>query len=253
MGDAPCNQPMTPNSKLGSQSSVTPVYQSPSWACLPFTHVGVHEGHTLRKQFASALQQNPNWLLIYGWNEAIAQARATEAGSPLAMGFETDPTISNHGFGDLYAVEYTRDIEPTTQYGTMLYDISKSCVSMYHRGDLSCDDPSELCCQGGAVSENYVFYDGHGGMFEMYTPNHVGSGTRTLYQCMQGTNPVLSTDGSCGGSGPKATVLGNIGVQRGGYFLRPLYRCVNSNGVYSYSATGSCGSSRFYAMLGYVR
>ncbi len=252
LSDDACNQPTASHGQLGAQSSVTPMYRSSSWASLPFQSVGVHHGLTLRKQFWSALAQQPNWLLIRGWNEQIAQAWPSEATAPKSMGFETDPTIGHNAFVDLYGAEYTRDIEPTQQSGSAMYDIAQSCLRLYRAGATACSDPSERCCQGGNFSQNYRYYDGGHGLFELYAPGHPQPGTQMLYECMQGTHRFLSNDATCGGH-PLTQTIGHVAGRRGGFTLRPLLRCATWAGALYYSLTGSCANGRVDAYLGYVR
>jgi hypothetical protein len=41
---------------------------------------------------------------------------------------------------------FFRDIEPTVEGGTYIYDLLSSCIRVYKTGSTSCSDPSEECC-----------------------------------------------------------------------------------------------------------
>ena len=48
---------------------------------------------------------------------------------------------------DLYGAEFSRDIEPTEEYGSQAYELMQSCLRVYRAG--SCFSAAqEACCQG---------------------------------------------------------------------------------------------------------
>ena len=249
--DGPCAQTPTTNSVVGSQLAVSPSYQL-GYASVPFQAVGVYHGITLRKQFETAFSVKPQWLFLSGWNEQIAQPQPN---APTAsMGLESDPTATNRAFVDTYGVEFSRDIEPSKEYGTMIYDLVKSCIHVYRLGSGSCDQPSEPCCQGGNFSDRYASFDGPGGRFVVYATALGPSADRiALYDCLAGaTDHFFSPDPACEGT----TVVSQVGYMssvKGGETLRTLKRCFGGSGhAYALGADCPAGTSP-EAALGYVR
>lgn len=75
----------------------------------PRTHEGLYFG----QQWQRALEIDPEFLLITGWNEWVAQRfvyREGQAGDQMMMGRRLQPGDSY--FVDCYNMEYSRDIEP---------------------------------------------------------------------------------------------------------------------------------------------
>lgn len=251
LDDGPCAQEPTPKSVVGSALAVSPSYQT-GYASLPFQAVGVYHGITLRKQFETAFAVKPDWLFLSGWNEQIAQPQSGAPGA--SMGLETDPTAADRAFVDTYGVEFSRDIEPSREYGSMLYDLVRSCVRVYRAGSSTCDQPGEACCQGGSFSDRYASFDGPGGRFVLYA-GKLGPdpGRSALYHCRAGaSDEFFSPDAGCEGT----TVLGQVGyvsTVKGGETLRSLRRCFGPSGhAYALGASCPAGTSP-EAVLGYVR
>jgi hypothetical protein len=251
LDDGPCNQTPTAQSKVGSQLAVSPSYQL-GYASVPFQGVGVYHGLTLRKQFETAFAVRPDWIFLSSWNEHVAQP---QSGAPApSMGLETDATAADRAFVDTYGVEFSRDIEPTKEYGSLVYDLVRSCVRVYRSGATTCSDPNEACCQGGQFSDRYAYFDGPGGTFVLYAAALGASPERTpLYHCLAGaSDEFFSPDAGCEGQ----TVLGEVGLVstfKGGETLRSLRRCFGPGG-HAYSLTAACPSGKTQeAVLGYVR
>lgn len=251
LDDAPCNQVPTLNSVVGSQLAVSPSYQL-GYASVPFQAVGVYRGITLRKQFETAFAVQPDWLFLSSWNEHVAQP---QSGAPApSMGLETDATAADRAFVDTYGVEFSRDIEPTEQYGTLIYDLVRSCLRVYRSGAATCADANEACCQGGRFSDRYSYYDGPSGSFVLYATALGASPARAaLYHCRAGaTDEFFSPDAACEGQ----TSLGQVGFVsrfKGGETLRALRRCFGASG-HAYSLVADCpAGTSLEAVLGYVR
>jgi hypothetical protein len=153
--DAPCNQPWTPASALGSSVTVSPSYQL-NFASAPFGAVGLAGGLTLRKQFEKALEVQPDILFLSSWNEHVAQPGAMSPASLRSMGLEEDPTAGSTGFVDTFGINYGRDIEPTVEGGSFIYDLMSSCLRVYRSGARTCSNSAEACCQGGNTSASHV-------------------------------------------------------------------------------------------------
>ncbi len=251
LDDAPCAQTATLNSVVGSQLAVSPSYQL-SYASLPFQAVGVYNGVTLRKQFETAFAVKPHWLFLSGWNEQVAQPQSGAPGA--SMGLETDPTAADRAFVDTYGAEFSRDIEPSKEYGSLIYDLVKSCVRVYRSGSATCDNPDEACCQGGNWSDRYAAFDGPQGRFVLYsTKLGEGAGRSALYHCVAGASDAFfSPDAGCEGTAIQGQV-GFVSTVKGGETLRALRRCFGPSG-HAYSLTASCpAGTSLEAVLGYVR
>ena len=245
--DGDCNQPWTPTSVIGSQMAVVPSYQI-GWASLPWQASGLLGGVTLRKQFATAFAQHPDYLLLSSWNETIAQPGANGP----SMGLATDPTGNNVAFVDNYGIEFSRDIEPSAELGSFVYDLVASCLRVYRSGTPACSDGSEACCQGGNFSDTFARFDGPQGTFMAYAK--AADGRSPLYSCQAGDQAFFSTAANCEGQ----TNLGLVGYmanRRGGAMLRSLYRCVQSGtAMHAYTLDAPCpGGMQLEAVLGYVR
>lgn len=152
--DAPCDQPYTASSAIGSSVTVSPSYQM-QYASAPFGSSGKRGGLVLRKQFERALAVRPEWLFISSWNEHVAAPFEMSHGIR-SMGLDEDPTAGTLGFVDTYGVEFSRDLEPTLQGGSDAYELLRSCLRVYRSGATTCSSPHETCCQGGNGSANYT-------------------------------------------------------------------------------------------------
>jgi hypothetical protein len=55
-----------------------------------------------------------------------------------------------HASSDVYGEAYSRDIEPSVDAGTRLYDIMASCIKLFRAGMRACTDAlvEEACCAG---------------------------------------------------------------------------------------------------------
>lgn len=64
------------------------------------------------------------------------------------MGLESDPTAGGLGFVDIYGTAFGRDVEPTVEGGSKMYQLLTSCLRVFRSGAGTCTDTTELCCQG---------------------------------------------------------------------------------------------------------
>ena len=135
-----CAQPFAP--RFGTQPSSVSV--SASYHTSLASHggaIGYKEGRTLRKQFDRAFDLRPDYLLINAWNEHIVQP--SDKQNSAAPGLEGDIhriyPDGRSAWVDNYSVEYTRDIEPTFEWGYTRYNLLKACVLGYRVGRNTCD------------------------------------------------------------------------------------------------------------------
>ena len=245
--DGACQQPWTPTSVIGSQMAVVPSYQI-GWASLPWQAAGLLGGVTLRKQFETAFAAHPDYLLLSSWNENIAQP----GNNGPSMGLETDPTGNNVAFVDNYGIEFSRDIEPSAELGSFVYDLVSSCLRVYRSGRTTCDDANEACCQGGNFSDNFARFDGPQGTFVVHA--QAAADRSPLYACAAGGQPFFSQASDCEGQSNNGLV-GYTANKRGGAMLRSIYRCLQTDTAqHAYSLTAACPSGMtLEAVLGYVR
>jgi hypothetical protein len=63
---------------------------------------------------------------------------------------------------DVYGEAFSRDIEPSVDAGTRLYDIMASCIRLFRAGVRACTDAlvKEACCAGAAYHTRHA--DGWG-------------------------------------------------------------------------------------------
>ena len=154
---ADCDQGWTSSSPLGTVVSASRSYQL-GYASLPFQAAGRNGGLTFQKQMETALEVQPDVLLINAWNEHIAQPQSNpyDASAGLlrrSMG-ASDVADGDPGadwlWVDMYGAEFDRDFEPTVEDGGAGYALLKSCLAVFRTGATSCEDASEACCQTAA-------------------------------------------------------------------------------------------------------
>lgn len=99
-------------------------------------------GRTLTKQFQTLFNHPTTEIAtITSFNEWIAINHCMTASGNLTT--QSSQCPSNKGyFVDLYNLEYSRDIEPSRQFGDKYYKLTKACISRYKRGLASCDATS---------------------------------------------------------------------------------------------------------------
>jgi hypothetical protein len=151
--DTPCRQGYTTGSPLGTVLSVSYTYQV-GYASLPFQAAGRNEGLTLRKQFETAFEVQPDYLLVNAWNEMIAQPQPNPhdpgLGSlrrSMGVGSVGSDGLADSLWVDMYGVEFDRDLEPTVEGGDAGYALLASCLRVYRSGARSCADEGEACCR----------------------------------------------------------------------------------------------------------
>ena len=266
LSDAPCSQTVSQPGPLGTEVPVSPSYQSHAftaqgeqigYAGLPFGATGIYNGVTLRKQFLTALAEQPNYVLLASWNQHVAQPVSVAAatftlpppGSLQSLGLETDASAANLSFFDDYGAEFSRDLEPTVENGDGLYKTMSACVHLMKDGATDCSDADNLCCQNSDFSATYAFYNG-GVSFGMFTPSVTPSADmQAMYLC----NNVVQGTERCQGQG-NGTMLGYASLTKGGGMLRTLLLCQQTQLANYNTLDGTCGTSGARAtFVGYVR
>jgi hypothetical protein len=250
----PCNQAFTAGSPIGSALSVSSSYQI-YYASLPGGASGSRGGLTMKKQFDRAFALHPDYLFVNEWNELVAQPQPN-TGHPAAisMGLEHDqgPSAVNGRslWVDGYGAGFSRDIEPTTDRGTLLYDTLGSCLRVYRSGRARCD-VGEACCQ----RDDDLFPMWSLRLREqdsLLTPNRaerdalVGGGVwRELCAPFGAWLPFCGGGADAGsGAGPFYTSRWPVGPA--------LLRCLTANGHHFFSTSPTCEGQRAEGPIGYV-
>lgn len=131
----------------GVEISASPSYQL-NFGSLPFGAPGKFRGLTMKKQFQTIFERRLQHIFISSWNEFISQPQAnpyTNINTGFSMGLPQDP-YRNFLWVDTYGAEFSRDIEPTVEYGSYYYELMKSCLRVYKSGTTRCSNMSEECC-----------------------------------------------------------------------------------------------------------
>ncbi len=254
----PCLQAGTPQSDIGSALSVSASYQL-GYASLPMQAAGKRGGQTLQRQFETAFEMQPDWLLINAWNEWVAQpqsnAGVTDQGPLLwSMGTERGDASDRWLWVDMYGLEYVRDLEPTVQEGDRWYRLLQSCVRAYRAG--GCDQaPGEACCD--VRPSHHVVWSLRLGAGDATTRPHLLTRDFNEVSALTGApgwtqvcNPYFAPPSVCGANPPFS---GDLPFQ---LFTEPgpgrvaLYRCLAAGHFFSPDA--GCEGQVQEGLLGYV-
>lgn len=255
VGAGACNQPYTAKSALGTAVAVAPSFQT-SYASLPFSAAGKLSGLTFARQWETAFAVRPDYVFVSGWNEFTAQPQPNPfAGDPFAksMGLERDSNGSNL-FVDTYGMEFGRDIEPTEEYGSKYYDLTRACAKRWKGGAKDCSDAADPCCAPLSANEwAHVFVLNNAAAKDWLltvSPTEksalVGSGWREA--CGRYGTPSVScvrADEPLSPAGPF------LAWTKPGAGRKPLHRCL-AGAAHFYSLDPGCEGQKTEAVLVYV-
>lgn len=254
VGAAPCNQPHTAKSTLGSAIAVAPSFQS-GYGSLPFGSAGKLSGLTFKRQWQTAFNIKPDYVFISGWNEFTAQPQPNPyTGDPYArsVGMENDPR-GRELFVDTFGAEFGRDIEPTEEYGNAYYDLTKSCVRVFKKAS-SCD-ATEPCCDlksSEDVWTNVWVLFNAGVNDTLLTASRaerdalVGSGWREI--CSRYGTPTVFC---LRGDEPKSPAGPFVAFAKDGPGRKALYRCLTGS-KHFYSLDAACEGQKVEAVIAYL-
>ena len=221
--------------------SASGAYMSAQCA-LPFASPGHLRGLTLQRLFKKVLDVGAPHLFMSSFNELIGgrQKSAYAANTAINMGLPGDAQ-NRTVWVDSYALEFSRDMEPTVEGGDRVWRVATSCVRMYKAGRkcADADAASELCCttadkQVFANAWSFSRVGGAGG--STWTTNHSEAAAlkanRTAWT--ENCNPVP-------GSAVFCTNTSLVDAREGPFMLysvpvadnptRPLYRCRSEQGA----------------------
>lgn len=148
VGVGPCNQypSLYPGSNNVMEITASGGYML-SQCSLPFASPGHMRGLTLSRLFEKVLDQQPPRLFMSSFNEHIGgrQPPAYPARIAFNMGLPNDPQ-RNNVWVDTYASEFSRDIEPSVEGGSRVWEVASSCVQLYKSGRNCQNSPNTPCC-----------------------------------------------------------------------------------------------------------
>ena len=138
----------TPDGNAQYEVSASGSYMTAQCA-LPFASPGHMRGLTIQRLFKKVLEVGAPHLFMSSFNELIGgrQPSAYKANTAINMGLPNDAQ-NRTVWVDSYALEFSRDMEPTVEGGDRVWRVATSCVRMYKAGR-KCTDPdaaAELCC-----------------------------------------------------------------------------------------------------------
>ena len=152
VGEAACNQ--YPTTEARSNGMAVEVTASGSYmlsqSALPFASPGHMRGLTLHRLFQRVLKDRPPHVFLSSFNEHIGgrQAPASPAKIAFNMGLPTDPQRTSV-WVDTYGSEFSRDVEPTVEGGSRVFEVLKACLVLYKGGRDCTAAPTSLCCTTG--------------------------------------------------------------------------------------------------------
>ena len=146
----PCAQLPT----LGAGGAPVEVTASTGWMLaasgLPYAAPGHLRGLTLARQFEEVLATGAPDLLVSSFNEHTG-GRVNMTGTPHArvavnMGLPGDAQ-RELVWVDAYAAEFNRNLEPTVEGGSRVWEVLVACVALYKRGATCAGaPPGDACC-----------------------------------------------------------------------------------------------------------
>eukprot|EP00051_Salpingoeca_urceolata_P028747 m.487986 g.487986 ORF g.487986 m.487986 type:complete len:593 (+) comp25457_c0_seq1:54-1832(+) len=148
VGTSDCDQVVTtdPASNQTTEVSASGAYMV-SQSGLPFANPGHMRGLTLSRLFKKVLDVGAPHLFVSSFNEHIGGRQVPACGASICFnqGLPNDP--QRHGvWVDTYASEFSRDIEPTVEAGSVVWEVARACVQLYKQGATCATHPTSPCC-----------------------------------------------------------------------------------------------------------
>lgn len=229
-----------------------------SQCAIPWAAPGHMRGLTLQRLFKSVLETGAPNLFMSSFNEHIGGRQAPAQKGPTAfnMGLPNDPQRDNV-WVDTYGAEYSRDIEPTVEGGSRVWDVAASCVQAY-KAKLTCNDPSlksSPCC---STEDKFIWnnvWSLQTGSDRVLTTNSqeraklTGQGWQEVCAATVGAS-VFCHGGSDGRDGP-FMMYNTVSAVNG---AKALYRCIEASagGRHFFSLDPGCERQKVESVLGYL-
>eukprot|EP01116_Phalansterium_solitarium_P024335 TRINITY_DN8897_c0_g1_i1.p1 TRINITY_DN8897_c0_g1~~TRINITY_DN8897_c0_g1_i1.p1 ORF type:complete len:585 (+),score=186.92 TRINITY_DN8897_c0_g1_i1:185-1939(+) len=259
VGLSACGQPVSVNSPIGTEVSASVSYQL-QYSSIPFGAPGKLSGLTMKKMFQQVFAAQPNYVFISSFNEFVAQPQPnpyrSRVNTGFSMGLEWDSYRENL-WVDTFGAEFSRDIEPTVEYGDYYYELMASCLRVYKSGTgPDCNQPSEECCNitSSDIYTNVWSLALKSGGDNLLTTSVVeknvlvnGGGWREVCNPFTGTTLFCVDDSMTDGRSSPFILLA---VQQPDSV--PLYRCINASVRHFFSLQQDCEGAKTESQLGFV-
>ncbi|KAH3766162.1 hypothetical protein Pelo_2047 [Pelomyxa schiedti] len=249
-----CNQPETTNSPIGSEVSAAPSFQV-SYASLPGCGAGKLNGLTLKKQFQTVFQDQPDYVFLSSWNEFIAQPQSNpywpSVSNGFSMGLYSDP--NRDLWVDTYGSHWGRDIEPSLEYGYTYYNLMASCIRVFKSGSHTCSGSSEECCNTAEGFSNIwsLHYSQSDYLLTAseYEKNIlVSEGWAEVCNHFSGSS-VFCVDSSANQGQTASFIMFSDNASD----HTAIYRCMTSSDKHFFSTDSNCEGTTQEGLLGYVQ
>ena len=210
---------------------------------LPFASPGHMRGLVMQRLFKKILNNSPENVFLSSFNEHIGGRQPAVFHSNVAynMGLPNDPQ-KNNVWVDTYGAEFSRDIEPTVEGGSKVWDVTVSCIEMYKK-EITCkDSPSSPCC---TTYDKLIWYNA-------YSLINTKNGDSLITNSINEKNKLINNGSNswkevCHSiAGPSVfCVDGSIKDGRNGPFMlfniwnatntvKAVYRCISNNNKMHY-------------------
>lgn len=228
-----------------------------NFGSIPFGAPGKLRGLTMKKLFKHIFAAQPHHVFISSWNEFISQPQPTpfsKVNTGFSKGLPFDPD-RNGLYVDSYGSEFSRDIEPTVEYGDYYYRLLQSCVRVYKSGATTCTNSSEECCNFASsnVYKNVYSLSYLNVNFLLSTDrNEVNDFLRKGWKeiCTPFVGPTEFCVNSSLTEGQSSSFIIYSGKVEASN--RPLYRCLDDAQKYFFSLDPKCEGFKTVTLLGFI-
>eukprot|EP01065_Artemidia_motanka_P027622 TRINITY_DN32827_c0_g1_i1.p1 TRINITY_DN32827_c0_g1~~TRINITY_DN32827_c0_g1_i1.p1 ORF type:complete len:593 (+),score=189.86 TRINITY_DN32827_c0_g1_i1:65-1780(+) len=255
VGAGDCNQGVTSQAGSTVEISASGGYMV-SQCALPFASPGHMRGLTAQRLFKEVLERGAPSLFVSSFNEHIGgrQAPASNAKIAFNMGLPDDAGRTSV-WVDTYGSEFSRDVEPTSEGGSRVWEVVSDCIQLYKAGKTCADSAGSACC---STADKDVF----GNVWSL----RLRSGGDALLTNSSTEKDALVKAGAWSEvchpiAGPSVFCVDSSNTDgRSGPFMlysvqqtgsRPLYRCYTGSQHY-FSLQPDCEGATTEGVLGFV-
>lgn len=258
VGNQKCDQYVSRKNFISAPTEITasPSYQITA-AALPFSAVGKFRGLTIQKQFEKILS-NPNvqHVFVSSYNEHIGGREQIPIKSNLAycMGLPNDSQKSQV-WVDTYAYEFSRDMEPSVEGGSLAWMLLASCVSLYKQGKSCADAPTAICCstKDKDIFQNIWSLQNKQGDDFLITESDAEKTQLVKQGWKEICHPIAGPASFCVDTGMTDGRQGPFIIYKVNQTeFTPLYRCLSAQGKHFISTAANCEGQKTERLLGYI-